>query len=257
MRFTLLTWNIRKGKGASGFDTAFPLVIEAIEAHRPDVLLCQEVFHGHGSGNGRGNGDAEGVDQSQALGARLGFDVAYEPNKQRRVGHHGNATLTHASIVHVANHDISTNPVERRGALHSVIELDGAPVHIINVHLGLNQRQREAQVDRIAEIVGRDVAPDEPLVLAGDFNDWNKRLDGRIRERMGLHDALARAGLTMPTTWPPKRPRFPLDRVYVRGLMVERGERLAGGIFDRASDHLPLRVTLRRGPGPNEPHERP
>src|SRR5438128_922998 len=84
-RLRFLTYNIRKGKGASGnLDGSVDALGEAIAVHKPDVVLCQEVFHG----------TRRPVQQSARIGEVLGLSHYYEPNRTRRVGHHGNATFT-------------------------------------------------------------------------------------------------------------------------------------------------------------------
>lgn len=230
-----VTYNIRKGKGASGrSSTAFDRLADALRAREPDVVLVQEVFHPT---------EVEAFQQSTELAERLGMISCYEPNKHRRVGHHGNATVTRHDIVESQNYDISTNRFERRGALYSRLDIGGTPLHILNVHLGLNQRQRMTQVQMIAEIV-RDRVPDgDPLVLAGDFNDWNRVLDPIIQRELGVTNSLGTA-VTHARTWPARRPVFCLDRVYVRGLATHKTTRLSGDPWTVLSDHLPLWAEL-------------
>jgi endonuclease/exonuclease/phosphatase family metal-dependent hydrolase len=105
----VLTYNIRKGKGASGRATIdMGAMGEAMRAHPIDLVLCQEVFHCARTG----------ASQSGHLAEALGFDSYYGANKFREMGHHGNTTLTRLRVQHFENHDISTNRVERRGALY-------------------------------------------------------------------------------------------------------------------------------------------
>ncbi|RYF05985.1 MAG: hypothetical protein EOO40_09695, partial [Deltaproteobacteria bacterium] len=45
--FRFLTYNIRKGRGASGkLDGSVGEMATALRPQRPDLLLCQEVYHG-------------------------------------------------------------------------------------------------------------------------------------------------------------------------------------------------------------------
>src|SRR5262249_15009644 len=104
----VLTYNIRKGKGASGRESLpMSALGHAMRAHPIDLVLCQEVFHCARTG----------ASQSGHLAEALGFDSYYGANKFREIGHHGNTTLTRLRVQHFENHDISTNNVERRGAL--------------------------------------------------------------------------------------------------------------------------------------------
>lgn len=235
LRIRLVTYNIRKGKGASGrLDGSVEAMSQALSSHKLDLLLCQEVFHGR----------RVGVSQSTQLAKSLGLNHYYEPNKHRRVGHHGNATFTHFSVDFIRNFNISTNPIERRGALYARLNVNGLPLHVLNVHLGLNERQRMKQLERLETIIEDHSHGDEPVILAGDFNDWNRRLDLEIRH-LGYHDAFAHLARHERHTWHARRPLFNLDRVYLRNLDVVRVHRFVGAPWRDLSDHLPLWAELK------------
>jgi endonuclease/exonuclease/phosphatase family metal-dependent hydrolase len=231
----VLTYNIRKGKGASGRE-AVPMTAlgEAMRAHPVDLVLCQEVFHC----------SRTGASQSGHLAEALGFDSYYGANKFREIGHHGNTTLTRLRVAHFENHDISTNAIERRGALYVRVQLGKSPLHVFNVHLGLNQWQRQSQVRQVADIMERFCKSDEPVLLAGDFNDWHKKLDRMIVGELGFHNAFAGSQAHAVKTWHAQRPVFSLDRIYVRNLRPTRAERFSGEPWSILSDHLPLWAEL-------------
>lgn len=234
-RIRVLTYNIRKGKGPSGRE-AVPMSAlgEAMRAHPVDLVLCQEVFHCARTGSS----------QSGHLAEVLGFDSYYGANKFREIGHHGNTTLTRLRVQHFENHDISTNAVERRGALYVRVQLGSTPLHVFNVHLGLNQWQRATQVRQVAEIMRRFCVKDEPVLLAGDFNDWQRKLDRVIVDELGFHNAFAGRHAHTVKTWHARRPLFSLDRIYVRHLRAQRAERFSGEPWSLLSDHLPLWAEL-------------
>jgi endonuclease/exonuclease/phosphatase family metal-dependent hydrolase len=232
----VLTYNIRKGKGATGRDKVpMSALGEAMRTHPVDLVLCQEVFHCARTG----------ASQSGHLAEALGFDSYYGANKFREVGHHGNTTLTSLRVQAFENHDISTNTVERRGALYVRVQVGKTALHVFNVHLGLNQWQRATQVRQVAEIMDTlKVRHDEPVLLAGDFNDWHRKLDRVIVDEMGFHNAFAGRKPNAVKTWHAKRPLFSLDRIYVRNLRPKRAERLSGEPWSLLSDHLPLWADL-------------
>jgi endonuclease/exonuclease/phosphatase family metal-dependent hydrolase len=233
--FRLLTYNIRKGKGASGReDGSVEGLGTALSEQGPDLLLCQEVFHG-----GR-----HAIFQSTALASRLGLQPFYAPNRTRRHAHIGNATFSRFAVTAWSNHNISTNPLERRGVLYTRMEIDGTHLHLFNAHLGLNQHQRSLQIRRIGELIDSLTAPGEPLILAGDFNDWNRRLDKVVTQTMGLTNALAHLKGRDSLTWHARRPVFCLDRIYLRNLRMRQGGRLHGAPWTSLSDHLPLWAEL-------------
>ena len=231
----VLTYNIRKGKGASGQGNgSVAAMIEALMPMGLDLLLCQEVFHDR----------LRPIAQSTQLGAGLGLHTYYEPNRTRRVGHHGNATFSRTQATLSANHDISTNPVERRGALYCRLELQGRPLHVFNVHLGLNQRQRMVQVRHIGEIIARRCPAHEAVMLAGDFNDWNRRVDRFVTETLGFSNPFEHVKGRAALTWHVRRPVFCLDRIYLRHLRAGHVERVSGAPWTELSDHFPLWLEL-------------
>jgi endonuclease/exonuclease/phosphatase family metal-dependent hydrolase len=232
-RLRFITYNIRKGKGASGRDKMTEPLARAIAIQAPDVLLCQEVFHAHGS-----------AAQSDLIAEALDMVSHYRANKHRKVGHHGNASFTKLPISTVQNFDVSTNPIERRGALYTRVELPHGPLHIFNVHLGLTERQRFTQVEQINELVKRLALPHDPVLIAGDFNDWNGRIDKHVTGQLGFTNAFALKPVREIRTWHAKRPVFNLDRVYLRHITIENASCLVGEPWNVLSDHLPLCVEL-------------
>lgn len=235
MHFRLATYNIRKGKGASGKeDGSLDDLGAAMASHKPDVMLCQEVYHAHDNG----------PDQSAVLSGSLGLRAFYEANRHRRRGHHGNATFSRFPVDAMQNHDITTNPIEKRGVLYTRTVVQGRVVHVFNVHLGLNQPQRLRQIRKIGHIIASTCAPDDPVLLAGDFNDWTRRIDREVVTKLGLVNAFAHVKGPDALTWHARRPVFNLDRVYLRHLRAERTQRLSGMPWTDLSDHFPLVVDL-------------
>jgi endonuclease/exonuclease/phosphatase family metal-dependent hydrolase len=230
----LLTYNIRKGKGASGRDATLPGIAAELAGHELDLLLCQEVFHPH---------EDDEAGQSAQLARAVGLDPHYLPNCHRRAGHHGNATLTHLPVDRFENHDVSTNPLERRGVLYARLVIGRRPLHVFNTHLGLSQRQRRAQLRRVAELMAERCGPRDPVVLAGDFNDWNGHIDALVTGELGMTNVFGDAAVAAPT-WHSRVPVFNLDRVYVKHLEARSFARLAGAPWNVLSDHLPLAVEI-------------
>lgn len=231
----VITYNIRKGKGAHGRSAVQMAALgQALAEHDADVVLCQEVFHS----------SRTGASQSGHLAQAMGLSSYYGANKFRAVGHHGNTTLTRLKVESFVNHDISTNRIERRGALYVRLGLDGSPLHVFNVHLGLNRWQRLSQIKQIATVIAEVCGAGEPLLLAGDFNDWRHDLDRFIVGELGLSNAFADHEPATILTWHARRPVFNLDRIYIRNLRVQRADRLHGAPWSELSDHLPLYAEL-------------
>jgi endonuclease/exonuclease/phosphatase family metal-dependent hydrolase len=232
----VITYNIRKGKGADGRSSVEMVALaRALAEHDADLVLCQEVFHAARSGGS----------QSGNLAKAMGLSGYYGANKFRAVGHHGNTTLTRLKVERFVNHDISTNRIERRGALYVQLGVQGKLLHVFNVHLGLNRWQRMSQMKHISVLVGDVCKADEPVLVAGDFNDWRGDLDDFIVGELGFANAFADHEPSSVRTWHAKRPMFNLDRIYTRCLRIGRADRLHGAPWSELSDHLPLFAELR------------
>jgi endonuclease/exonuclease/phosphatase family metal-dependent hydrolase len=230
----LVTYNIRKGKGADGRHTGCVDAIgKALGPLAPDVVLCQEVFHSD-------------IKQSHRLAESLSLTPHYGVNRRRKTGDYGNAILSRFPAEAVQNHDVSTNVVERRGILYARLMLGGALVHVFNVHLGLNQPQRLKQVRRLGRIIDATCKAGEAVLLAGDFNDWTRRIDREVL-KMGFANALANLAGKEALTWHVKRPVFNLDRVYYRHLTLQSAGKLSGEPWHVLSDHFPLMATFVAG----------
>jgi endonuclease/exonuclease/phosphatase family metal-dependent hydrolase len=238
-RVRVITYNIRKGKGASG-RAKIPMesLGEALSLHKADVVLCQEVFHSKHGGTD---------EQTRYLAQSLGFHSYYGANKFRAIGHHGNSTFSRLRAEHFRNHDISTNRIEKRGALYVRLSLGDMPLHVINVHLGLNKWQRATQGRFIVKLIDEMCGEGEPVLLAGDFNDWQRSLDRWFVDELGFANALAGCVPEQLATWPTQRPTLCLDRIYTRNLRATSATRLDGAKWRGLSDHLPLLADLQIG----------
>ncbi|MBG6081047.1 endonuclease/exonuclease/phosphatase family protein [Rubrivivax gelatinosus] len=242
------TYNIHKG--VRGVGRAKRLEIhnlgQAVESFDADLVFLQEVrlFNTRESRHFQRTSFGW-PDQGQAeFLAPEGYDVAYRTNAVTRHGEHGNALLSRWPIGEIGHHDVSDHRFEQRGLLHVPVQWQGATLHAVVAHFGLVHASRLRQVARLAEFIDAVVPADEMLIVAGDFNDWNERLDSPMAT-IGLQRAVAPDATRMQRlTFPSLAPVFALDRFYLRGLrcvstMVPRGMAWA-----RMSDHLPLVAEL-------------
>lgn len=241
------TYNIHKGVRGMGPTKRLEIhnLTLAVEALDADIVCLQEVRrfnHAEAQRFSHTNFGAMAwpdVPQADYL-APEGYEVAYRTNAVTRQGEHGNALLARWPIGDIAHHDVSDHRFEQRGLLHVPVRWRGVEVHVVVVHLGLIHASRVRQAERLAELVANRIPPRAPVVVAGDFNDWNEKLDG-ILASVGL-DRARREDEARVATFPSMVPVLALDRMYTRGLrcasiMVPRGQAWA-----RLSDHLPLVV---------------
>jgi endonuclease/exonuclease/phosphatase family metal-dependent hydrolase len=243
------TYNIHKGVRGVGPRKRLEihnlgLGIEALDA---DLVFLQEVrSFNHGEARRFARTSFGWPDQAQAdFLAPEGYAVAYRTNAVTRHGEHGNALLSRWPLGDIGHHDVSDHRFEQRGLLHVPVRWSGGLLHAVVAHLGLSHSTRVRQVQRIAEFIAAQVPPNEPLVLAGDFNDWGERLDAPMRA-MGLSRATS-TGARPNLTFPSRVPIFSLDRIYTRGFSCGQCFVPRGKAWARMSDHLPLVAELLPG----------
>ena len=240
------TYNIHKGVRGLGPQRRLEIhnLVLGIEALDADLVFMQEVRHfNHGEAR-RFTDPHQGwprMPQAEYL-APDGYQVAYRTNAVTKEGEHGNALLSRWPLGDIGHHDVSDHRFEQRGLLHVPVNWNGTTVHTIVAHLGLMHASRLRQVERIAAFIAAHVPPDDCLVLAGDFNDWGKKLDAPVRA-MGLQRAECPHG-NHQRTFPSRLPVFSLDRIYTRGLRCNMTSVPRGPAWARMSDHLPLVADL-------------
>ena len=229
------TWNIHKG--VQGMGPARRLEIHnighAVEQLDADLVCLQEVRFANRREAQR---FAHWPSQPQAeFLAPEGYHPVYRSNAITRHGEHGNALLSRWPVLSHQHEDMSDHRFEQRGLLHAEVQVARRTVHVLVVHLGLVPASRVRQVQQLADYIGREVPAQAPVLVAGDFNDWGRRVGGLMAEA-----GLIEWGGARVSTYPSRLPLAHLDHVYARGLqplgtMVPRGR-----IWQRMSDHLPL-----------------
>ncbi|MGB4061340.1 MAG: endonuclease/exonuclease/phosphatase family protein [Burkholderiaceae bacterium] len=231
----IATYNIHKGVQGLGPAQRLEIhnLVHAVEQFDADLVCLQEVRSHHRKLAQR---FARWPQQGQAdYLSPEGYEAVYRTNALTRHGEHGNALLTRWPVVAIAHEDVSDHRFEQRGLLHVKVAVDGTPVHVVVVHLGLLAAGRERQVQRLGHYLARAVPADERLVVAGDFNDWG----GRLHQPMAALDLRTFEGIRL-ATFPSRMPVLHLDRIYVRGLVPVHALVPHGKAWARMSDHLPL-----------------
>jgi len=259
MSLRIATYNIHKGVSGLGRKLRVRELRHALAAIDADIVFLQEVQ----DRNERLAAARPDYPEGRQLDflAGEGYEhSAYGMNAVYPHGHHGNAILSRLPIQHHLNHDISDHVLEKRGLLHAVVRSASQEVHLINVHLGLFKGSRKRQAQFIIDFVRRELPASAPLVIAGDFNDWQKRVDQMLREELGLLEAAAaqsRLGLVdrlllsrpraprVAKTFPAFLPWLSLDRIYLRGFEVADAHVPKGLAWAKRSDHAPLIADVR------------
>jgi endonuclease/exonuclease/phosphatase family metal-dependent hydrolase len=229
------TYNIHKGVQGVGLGRRLEIhnLGHAVEQFDADIVCLQEVRKMHRRHERHFSHWPE-LPQAEFL-APEGYEVVYRSNAITRHGEHGNAMLSRWPVVTHQHEDMSDHRFEQRGLLHSEVLVNGVAIHVVVVHLGLISASRTRQVAQLARFVAREVPPDAPLLVAGDFNDWGDRTHRQLQAQ-GLQTWQPATHLTFPA----RLPLVQLDYVYVRGLRPLGVQVPRGRIWWRMSDHLPL-----------------
>ena len=229
----LLSWNIHKGIGGRDRRYSLQRIIDCIDHERPDLVCLQEVD--------RLVSRSDFDDQPRLLGQTLNLHSIFQANVTVANGTYGNLILSRWAVG--SSHRISLKRGIRksRGAQLIHVETPKGVIHLVNTHLGLDERERHWQVESLLSHHLFQSSVMIPTVIAGDFNDWRNTLAER---------ALASHGFQQVTSPPSEFRSFPswlpvggLDKIFFRGKVVFNRARVIRTSLARiASDHLPIVV---------------
>lgn len=232
MQIRVLTHNIHKGISYLLHRRILDELRQEISAVGADIVFLQEV---------RGAYHNEPAPQHDYLAEAGWADSVYGKNAVYKNGHHGNAILSQFSLIADHNKDLSLNRWEQRGLLHAVAEMpDKKPLHLFCLHLNLRKQDRTIQVRQVIEHMRDCLGPDDRVILAGDFNDWQSNLSEELEETVALRDVAHVLHGEHARTYPSFYPMLRLDRIYFRGLEVRDFSVLDGERWRGLSDHLPM-----------------
>jgi endonuclease/exonuclease/phosphatase family metal-dependent hydrolase len=221
----LASYNIRKAIGTDRRRRP-DRIIEVLNEIGADVVALQEADRRFGA--------REAALPLHVLDEHSDLKPVPFGARANSLGWHGNAILVrkglavrHCAMLHLPS-------LEPRGAVLSEVEVDGACLRVVGMHLDLSGLWRRRQAHAVLTHVEERSAP-MPTVFMGDLNEWSAR-SGCLRD-FGAHLTFADTGRTFHAHNPIAR----LDRI-----MVSREVRIRGcgvhksPIARTASDHLPI-----------------
>ena len=229
------TYNIHKGVQGLGLGRRLEIhnLGHAVEQFDADIVCLQEVRKVHRRQE-QYFSRWPAMPQADFL-APEGYEAVYRTNAYTRHGEHGNALLSRWPVSSHQHEDMSDHRFEQRGLLHCEVTVNERTIHVLVVHLGLIRASRLRQVAQLQRFIEREVPPDAPLLIAGDFNDWGNR-SRLMLEAMQFQTWQP----TFNATFPARLPLVQLDYVYARGLQPLGVHVPRGRVWWRMSDHLPL-----------------
>ena len=241
-RLRLLSWNVHAAVGTDG-RRSIERIAEVIAAIAPDIACLQELDVARPR--------SAFIDQPSALAVRLGMEPLFGAAIRDGDASYGNAILSRLPLL---DPQVTVLPgmrfSEPRAAVAATVHTGFGKIRVVTCHLSLWLPDRRRQ----APVLSRAIDPDIPTIVAGDFNEL---------PRWATLDRLARSGLTRAesqATFPAQRPLLALDHVLVDQRLafeLERGPTVHTGFGKiRASDHLPVVVSVRARVAPPQAGQR-
>ena len=239
------TYNIHKGFSHFNRRMMVHELRDRLRALGVDIVFLQEVQGLHLKHAER-HDDWPEQPQHEFLAESVWASAAYGRNVMYDHGHHGNAILSRYPILRTHNQDVTHLRFERRGMLHCTLDIPGwdKALHCVCVHLSLLGLSRRRQMTELAEHLETELPTDAPLIIAGDFNDWNNKAGQMLTERLGVQEAFGGQAGASARSFPSGLPLLRLDRIYVRGFSVKSLTVHHGPPWARLSDHAALSAQL-------------
>ncbi len=237
----ILTYNIHKGFNAGNRRFILHKIKSALQAVNADIIFLQEIQGQHSIHAGHITNWPESS-QFEFLADELWPHHAYGKNAIYTEGHHGNAILSKLPFHCYENINVSYLKSASRSLLHGVLQLPDTQMnlHVICVHLGLFAYERKHQLIKLVKRIQEQIPQNEPLIIAGDFNDWQGRAEKHLTRELGLTEIFKSNQGKHARTFPAWLPFLTMDRIYTRNLEILNCERLHNKSWSGLSDHLPL-----------------
>lgn len=186
----ILTFNIAHGRGLSfyqGFSSEVKIrrnaskIARLIRASGASIVALQEVDEdSHWNRN---------VNLLRVIQEESGYPYAEIGIHNRREGErplaYGNALLSKYPVHLWENNPFGQATLGEKGFLYAVVDIDGHPLPVINLHLDYRSRKRRIeQVEQIIAYLCERPHPgrETPLVpiICGDFNSGSRRVDDAV-----------------------------------------------------------------------------
>ncbi len=227
----LVTYNIHSGVGTDKKQD-YRRIGNFLAESGADIVLLQEMDT---------RPDSRKINQDiKDICADKVFEFASSPALTEESGWYGNAILSRYPIISNETLDVSQDGFQPRNIQTVVVETHKGPLTVINTHKGLKKQERRSQFALLHEYIEeRMKLRPSPLILGGDFNEW--------QFFTSAFKALNRilAPTKVGATFPSKFPLFSLDRVWTtKDIVVHKCKRIKNDKTKIFSDHLPVRVDM-------------
>jgi endonuclease/exonuclease/phosphatase family metal-dependent hydrolase len=250
MNLKVLTYNIHKGYDWNKKNYFLHEVKNLVKASGAQIVLLQEVVGQNSQYKKMGLIES----QYEFIADSIWTHFSYAKNAVHENGHHGNLILSEYPILKWQNLNISNYFLEQRGLLYCRIKLKKKlTLSIICLHLDLLNKGRLSQYKKVKNFIQSLKLPQNaPLIVAGDFNDWNQKASLVFEKELKMVEVHKKIFGEYAKTFPAAFPFLTLDRIYVRNLKVLNTCVMIQPGQPHFSDHLPLCCELQFGSNLNE-----
>lgn len=227
----IVTYNIHSGIGRDKKQD-YKRIGQFLASSGADVVLLQEM-------------DTRPPERDTAqdvrdICAENTFKLIPSPAIREADGWYGNAILTRFDVLSNDTVDVSQSGRQPRNVQIVELKTEKTPLTVVNTHKGLKKLERRSQFSLLHEHLSQRLKEKQtPLVLAGDFNEWQFF----SKAFKGLNSLLfqQKVGATFPSHFPV----FSLDRVWVTDdIKVKACRKLKNAKTRVFSDHLPVLIDI-------------
>lgn len=230
-KLTVATYNVHSWIGKDGRKDP-KRAIEVIRNLNADIIALQEI-----SFTTKGLILLSTRDLAEATGMRVIPGITLH----RQDGEYGNVLRSAYPYKEIQYVDLRVNGREPRGAIIATLDLlPGSPERVVATHLGLRKKERHIQSRRLIQRIDH-LNPQIPLILMGDFNEWNP-LSRTIRILRSNF-----APVPISPAYPSRFPILSLDRIFLHTHTTTARIRTyiyRSPLSRMASDHLPVKAVI-------------
>ncbi|QJR81640.1 endonuclease [Alteromonas pelagimontana] len=227
----IVTYNIHSGVGTD-HKHDYHRIGQYLAGREADVVLLQEM-------DTRPGDRSEELDRQHICAGDV-FTLVPSPAITEDTGWYGNAVLSRFPVISNETVDVSQTGFQPRNIQAVVLQTPAGPLTVINTHKGLKKKERRSQFALLHQYIARRMEEQPtPIIVAGDFNEWQfftsafKGLNRLLRQH--------KVGATFPSRFP----IFSLDRVWTSpDITLRAAKKLKDDKTKILSDHLPVQIDV-------------
>jgi endonuclease/exonuclease/phosphatase family metal-dependent hydrolase len=253
MELTIITYNIRHGKGMDGI-VNIGRIGSLLNTYKADIIGLNEVdchFSKRSNYINQPNSLSEHLYMNYVFGATISKPpplIKQRSNLPLLDKEYGNVILSPHPIIQSQNHIIPSREFpfsENRSLLEATITIrNKISIKVYVGHFSLQKKIRKKQIQMARGKIQHDIEAGYPIVFMGDFNMSPKNtlwaeLHPLLQDCWKVSEKHITNGATFPSVYPITRLDYILTSREFRVLSADV-------IYSnpKASDHLPLRVTM-------------